>query len=367
MTHACRGDSFPSMEQVQEALSAALGDRYTIDRVLGRGGMATVYVAEDRRHGRQVAIKVLRPDVAAAIGAERFLREITIAARLTHPHVLPLIDSGQAAGSLYYVMPYVRGETLRQRLVRERWLPLKDALGIARELGAGLDYAHREGFIHRDVKPENVLLADGHAVIADFGIARAIFQAGGDHVTEVGLAIGTPEYMSPEQAAGDRELDGRCDVYALACVIYEMLAGEPPFSGGSARAIVAKHLSEPPPPLRARRPDAPAAVEQALARALAKDPADRFASVAEFVVALEATHASGAAPTLVGKTRSLAVLPFVNGSADPENEYLCDGVTDELINALTKVEGLRIASRTSVFALKGKPQDIRAIGALLGD
>ena len=358
------------MDPVRDAVAvvtAALGDRYAIDRELGRGGMATVYVAQDRRHAREVAIKVLRPDVAAAIGAERFLREIAIAARLTHPHVLPLIDSGQAAGSLYYVMPYVRGESLRQRLARERRLPLKDALRIARELGAGLDYAHREGFIHRDVKPENVLLADGHAVIADFGIARAICQScDGQNVTEVGLTIGTPEYMSPEQAAGDRDLDGRSDLYSLACVIYETLAGEPPFAGASARAVMAQHLSEAPPPLRARRPDAPAAVEQALARALAKDPADRFASVAEFVVALEATDASGAAPTLVGKTRSLAVLPFVNGSADPENEYLCDGVTDELINALTKVEGLRIASRTSVFALKGKPQDIRAIGALLG-
>src|SRR2546429_144604 len=277
------------MDPVRDAVAvvtAALGDRYAIDRELGRGGMATVYVAQDRRHAREVAIKVLRPDVAAAIGAERFLREIAIAARLTHPHVLPLIDSGQAAGSLYYVMPYVRGESLRQRLARERRLPLKDALRIARELGAGLDYAHREGFIHRDVKPENVLLADGHAVIADFGIARAICQScDGQNVTEVGLTIGTPEYMSPEQAAGDRDLDGRSDLYSLACVIYETLAGQ---------------------------------------------------------------------------------LPFVNGSADPENEYLCDGVTDELINALTKVEGLRIASRTSVFALKGKPQDIRAIGALLG-
>ncbi len=354
------------MEPVRDALSAALGDRYAIDRVLGRGGMATVYVADDRRHNRQVAIKVLRSDVAAAIGAERFLREIAIAARLTHPHVLPLLDSGQAAGSLYYVMPYVRGETLRQRLAREGRLPLKDALRIAQELGAGLDYAHREGFVHRDVKPENVLLADGHAVIADFGIARAICRAGGDHVTEVGLAIGTPEYMSPEQAAGDRELDGRCDLYGLACVIYEMLAGEPPFAGTSARAIIAKHLSDPPPPLRARRPDAPAAVEQALARALAKDPADRFAGVAELVAALEDTRPVGTTPALLGKTRSIAVLPFVNASADPANEYLSDGITDELINALTKVEGLRIASRTSVFALKGKPQDIRAIGALLG-
>src|SRR5207302_1425614 len=347
------------------AVTAALGERYAIDRELGRGGMATVYVAQDRRHGREVAVKVLRPDVAAAIGAERFLREITIAARLTHPHVLPLLDSGQAAGSLYYVMPYVRGETLRQRLVREQRLPLKDALAIARELGGALDYAHREGFVHRDVKPENVLLVDGHAVIADFGIARAICQAGGEDVTEVGLAIGTPEYMSPEQAAGDRELDGRCDVYAFACVIYEMLAGAPPFSGASARAIVAKHLSEPPRPPPTRRPDAPAAVEQALARALAKDPADRFASVAAFMTALEETR-PGAVASVVGKTRSIAVLPFVNASADPENEYLSDGISDELINALTKVDGLRIASRTSAFALKGKPQDIRAIGALLG-
>src|SRR6267378_2351646 len=350
-------DSFPSMERVQEALSAALGDRYTIERVLGRGGMATVYVADDLRHSRQVAIKVLRSDVAAAIGAERFLREIAIAARLTHPHVLPLIDSGQAAGSLYYVMPYVRGESLRQRLAREGRLPLKDALRIARELGAGLDYAHREGFIHRDVKPENVLLADGLAVIVDFGIARAIAQAAGEHLTEVGLAIGTPDYMSPEQAAGDRELDGRCDLYGLACVVYEMLAGEPPFRGGTARATIARHLSEPPPPLRARRPDAPAAVEQALARALAKDPADRFSTVAQFVAALEETGSSDAVRALVGQTRAIAVLPFVNSSADADNEYLSDGITDELISALTQVEGLRVTSRTSAFALKGKPQD----------
>jgi len=348
------------------AVTAALGDRYAIDRELGRGGMATVYVAQDRRHGREVAIKVLRPDVAAAIGAERFLREIAIAARLTHPHVLPLIDSGQAAGSLYYVMPYVRGESLRQRLAREGRLPLKDALRIARELGAGLDYAHREGFIHRDVKPENVLLADGLAVIVDFGIARAIAQAAGEHLTEVGLAIGTPDYMSPEQAAGDRELDGRCDLYGLACVVYEMLAGEPPFRGGTARATIARHLSEPPPPLRARRPDAPAAVEQALARALAKDPADRFSTVAQFVAALEETGSGDAVRALVGQTRAIAVLPFVNSSADADNEYLSDGITDELISALTQVEGLRVTSRTSAFALKGKPQDVRAIGALLG-
>src|SRR5256886_4793262 len=197
------------MDPVRDAVAvvtAALGDRYAIDRELGRGGMATVYVAQDRRHAREVAIKVLRPDVAAAIGAERFLREIAIAARLTHPHILPLIDSGEAAGSLYYVMPYVPGESLRQRLERERRLPVRDALRAARDVGAALDYAHRQGFLHRDIKPENVLLADGHALVADFGIARAMSTAGAESVTEVGLTLGTPPYMSPEQASPEREL-----------------------------------------------------------------------------------------------------------------------------------------------------------------
>src|SRR6267378_163672 len=216
-------------------LRAALVGRYSIERELGRGGMATVYLGRDLKHHRAVAIKVLRPELAEALGPERFVREIQIAARLTHPHILPLIDSGEAAGSLYYVMPYVKGESLRQRLEREHQLPLRDALQIAREVGAGLDYAHREGFIHRDVKPENILLADGLAVIADFGIARAISQVRGEIVTDGGLVVGTPEYMSPEQAAGDRELDGRCDQYSLACVLFETLTGAPPFAGKSAR------------------------------------------------------------------------------------------------------------------------------------
>ena len=347
-------------------LVAALADRYTLDRELGRGGTAAVYLALDRKHQRQVAIKVLRPEVAAHLGAERFLREIAIAARLTHPHILPLIDSGEAAGSLYYVMPYVPGESLRQRLERERRLPVRDALRAARDVGAALDYAHRQGFLHRDIKPENVLLADGHALVADFGIARAMSTAGAESVTEVGLTLGTPTYMSPEQASAERELDARADLYSLACVLFEMLAGEPPFASGNARATLARHVTERPRPVRSLRPEAPAAVEHAIARALAKNPADRFPTVAAFIAALDAGTGPDAAPAALGIARSLAVLPFENTSPDPETDYLSDGITDELINALTKVNGLRVASRTSVFALKGKPQDVRAIGALLG-
>jgi serine/threonine-protein kinase len=365
----------PDAPDALPALTAALAERYAVERALGRGGMATVYLAEDRKHRRKVAIKVLRPDLAVQLGAERFLREIGIAALLTHPHILPLIDSGEAAGSLYYVMPYVPGESLRHRLMREQRLPMRDAIRTALDVGGALDYAHRQGFIHRDIKPENILLADGHAMVADFGIARAISAAGAagaESVTEVGLAIGTPAYMSPEQASAERELDARSDLYSLACVLFEMLTGEPPFAGPSARAVIARQVTEQPRPVRALRPDTPPAVEQALARALAKDPAHRFATVAAFTEALEAGGAGGgsagsdAGAGALSKARSVAVLPFVNTSADPENEYFSDGMTDELINALTKVHGLRVASRTSVFALKGKPQDVRASGALLG-
>ena len=354
-------------------IRTALQDRYAIEKEIGRGGMATVYLAEDRKHGRPVAIKVLRPELAATMDAGRFLREIGIAARLSHPHIVPLIDSGEAAGFLYFVTPYVPGGSLRDRLTAEGRLPLKDALRIAQEVGAGLDYANRNGYVHRDVKPENILIADGLAVLSDFGIARACCGPPGPPLpgaapaalTDVGLALGTPEYMSPEQAAGEPDLDTPADVYSLACVVYEMLAGEPPFRTASARATMARQVTETPRPVRALRPDAPQGVAQVLARALAKDPKERFASVAEFVAALtttepEAPHASA------GVGRSVAVLPFVNASPDPENEYLSDGLTDELIDALAQVAGLRLASRTSVFALKGKPQDVRAIGALLG-
>jgi serine/threonine-protein kinase len=350
-----------------DSLRQALAGRYVIESPLGRGGMATVYLAEDRKHGRRVAVKVLKPDLAASVGAERFLREIRIAARLSHPHILPLLDSGDADGVLYYVTPYVPDGSLRERLRREGRMGVAEAVRIAREIGAALDYANRQGFVHRDVKPENILFADGHAVLADFGVARACCAPGMAALTEVGLALGTPEYMSPEQASGELDLDARSDLYSLACVVYEMLAGEPPLGGDKARSTMARQVTELPRPVRLLRPDAPASVEGALERALAKNPEDRFASFGEFATALErGADATGAAPALSVAARCIAVLPFVNASPDAENEYLSDGITDELITALANVEGLRVASRTSVFALKGKAQDVRAIGALLG-
>ncbi len=263
-----------------ERLTAALADRYGIEREVGSGGMATVYLAEDLKHHRQVAIKVLKPELAAVLGPDRFLREIEIAAHLTHPHILPLYDSGEAAGFLYYVMPYIAGESLRDCLRREKQLPLEDALRIAREVADALTVAHSQGLVHRDVKPENILLGGGHAVLSDFGIARAITEAGGDRLTGTGVAIGTPEYMSPEQATGERTLDGRSDLYALGCVLYEMLAGKPPFTAEFAQAILAKHAVEPAPGLRGIR-DLPAAVEQVIHRCLAKTPDLRYRSGAE--------------------------------------------------------------------------------------
>jgi serine/threonine-protein kinase len=341
-----------------------LGDRYEIERVLGRGGMAVVHLAEERKHQRKVAIKILREDIGVSVGAERFLREIGIAARLSHPHIVPLIDSGQARGQLYYVSPFVPGGSLRDRLDREKKLPIDDVLRIAAEVGAGLDYAHRNGFVHRDVKPENILFADGHALLADFGIAHVCTDKNNDPLTKGGIALGTPEYMSPEQASGSDDIGTATDIYALACVIYEMLGGSPPFRGNSSLAVMARHVTEKPRPIRAIRPETPPHVEHALARALSKLPEQRFASASEFVAALQQPQSEGARRGATA-TRSIAVLPFVNASPDPDNEYLSDGITDELIDALANVEGLRVASRTSVFALKGKPQDVRAIGALL--
>jgi len=269
-------------------LRAALAGRYTIEREIGRGGMATVYLAQDPKHRRPVAVKVLAPELAAALGRERFLREIEIAARLAHPHILPLHDSGEADGWLYYVMPYVEGESLRDRLTREQQLPIDDAVTIACEVAAALSYAHSQDVIHRDVKPENILLSHGEAIVADFGIAGAIDAAGGGALTRTGVVLGTPAYMSPEQAAGERALDGRCDVYGLGCVLYEMLAGEPPFTGPTGQAIIAKRFTDPVPSARRLRDTVPLTVDRAITKALARTPADRFATTRQFAEALRA-------------------------------------------------------------------------------
>jgi eukaryotic-like serine/threonine-protein kinase len=326
--------------------------------------MATVHLAEEKKHKRKVAIKVLKQEFAASVGSERFLREIGIAAQLSHPHIVPLIDSGESNGSLYYVSPYVPGGSLRDRLNRDKKLSIDDALRIAAEVGAGLDYAHRNGFVHRDVKPENILFADDHALLADFGIAHVASSTVDEPITIGGFALGTPEYMSPEQASGETDIGVPGDVYGLACVFYEMLAGEPPLRGATPRATMAKQVTERARPLRILRPDAPAGFERVLEKALAKDPLQRFPSIIDFCEALSRARLEPNRP-VSATTRTIAVLPFVNSSPDPDNEYLSDGITDELINALAKVEGLRVASRTSVFALKGKAQDVRAIGALL--
>ncbi len=307
-----------------ERLRASLADRYRLDRELGQGGMATVYLAHDLKHDRRVAIKVLRPELAAVIGAERFLTEIRTTANLQHPHILPLYDSGilpdertgDPSGRPYYTMPYIEGESLRDRLSREKQLPIADAVRIASEVASALDYAHRHGVIHRDIKPENVLLHDGSALVADFGIALALSSAGGSRMTETGMSLGTPHYMSPEQAMGEREITARSDIYALGAMLYEMLLGEPPFTGPTAQSIVAKVMTEKPAPLGLRRDTVPAGVEDAVLIALAKLPADRFDSAAEFAAALSMTGpartrlmaAAAPAPRLVNSTLAAVAL-----------------------------------------------------------
>jgi Tol biopolymer transport system component/tRNA A-37 threonylcarbamoyl transferase component Bud32 len=276
-----------------ERLTTALAEHYRIERKLGAGGMATVYLGEDLRHQRRVAVKVLRPDLSAIVGAERFLNEIRVTANLQHPHILPLYDSGEADKLLFYVMPYVEGDTLRDRLNREKQLPIDDAVRLAKEVASALDYAHRQGVIHRDIKPENILLQDGTALVTDFGIALAVSQAGGSRLTETGLSLGTPFYMSPEQATGDRQLDARSDVYALGAVLYEMLSGDPPHTGSTAQAVIAAVVTETPRDIATRRPRLAPHIAEAVHRALEKLPADRFASAADFARALEGPTATG--------------------------------------------------------------------------
>ena len=385
-------------------LQASLADRYRIERELGRGGMATVFLARDLKHDRPVALKVLHPHLAQMLGPDRFLREIRLCARLQHPHILAVHDSGDADGQLWFTMPYVEGETLRSRLQRETQLPVNDALRITCEVADALHYAHQHGVIHRDIKPENILLSGGHAQLADFGIARALLPDSDERLTESGISLGTPRYMSPEQAMAQRDVDARTDIYSLGCVLYELLAGEPPFTGPTPQAVLAKRLSEPIPHLRTGR-DVPQALERAVTRALARSPADRFSTAAEFAGALRSDRLEdgvGVTDTLItprprppiakpvaislallllalggyaafrrlGAPRaaplaSAAVLPFADLSPEKDQQYFSDGLTEELITTLSQVPGLRVAARTSSFQFKGQNPDVHEVGRKL--
>jgi serine/threonine-protein kinase len=349
----------------QTRLAAALQGRYTVERELGRGGMATVYLADDLKHRRKVALKVLRPELGPLLGAERFAREIRIAAGLAHPHILPLYDSGEVhpEGSegpplLFYVMPYVRGESLRHRLARERQLPVDQAITLVRQVATALEHAHAHGLIHRDVKPENILLHEGVAMVTDFGIALAADTEHDPRLTGTGLMLGTPHYMSPEQASGERMLDARSDVYSLACVLYELLAGEPPFTGLTAQAVIVKRFTGQVRPIRQLRSTVPAGIEAALQRALSRAPEDRFPSAAAFAAALSAPPSPSRGP-------SLAVLPFLNLSPDPENEFFADGITEDVIAQLSKIRSLRVIGRGSVMRFKHREVSPREVGETL--
>jgi serine/threonine-protein kinase len=408
------GTSFkaePQVADLREQLQSGLADRYRLERELGRGGMARVYLASDLRHRRFVALKVLHPHLSQTLGPDRFQREIEIAARLQHPHILPLHDSGETAGQLWYTMPYVEGESLRDKLRRETQLGLEDALRLAAEVGDALEYAHSQAVIHRDIKPENILLSRGHALIADFGIARALSQDG-EQLTLTGVGVGTPAYMSPEQAGGQHEaVDARADLYSLACVLYEMLAGEPPYTGPTARAILTKRLLEPAPDIRMARPNVPARVADGVARALAPIPGDRFISVGEFIRALQSDSASPtqqashpiarftgrgrprmliAAAALVlsigalwywrrpamesvnGKMavalehQRIAVLYFQAVGSDPDLPYVADGLTQGLIDSLRYIRPLEVVSSGGVAAYRTSTRPLSNIAAELG-
>jgi serine/threonine-protein kinase len=390
------------MEIVAQRLARALEERYVLERELGRGGMATVFLATDRKHRRKVALKVLHPQLAASVGPDRFLREIEIVAGLTHPRILTLIDSGEADGLLFFVMPYVEGETLKDRIDREGPLPVEEALRIAREVADSLAYAHERGVIHRDIKPSNILFEAGHAVIADFGVARAVDAAGGatrgEGMTATGLAVGTPTYMSPEQASGG-EVDGRADIYALGCVLWEMLTGEAPFSGPTPLAILARKVSDDTPEIRSLRKSVSPEVQDLIAKAMAPLPADRFASVRDFEQALAAPGAAERIRPVPGRrhdqSRSLvgaaivvlaalaawwlfgrgtpvvAAAPYTLAVLAPENltgeeEYFVEGQHEALIDHLAAISGFRVISRSSIQRFDRGELTVQEIAEELG-
>src|SRR5688572_11464060 len=388
---------------IPAALRAGLVGRYDLERELGAGGMAVVYLAHDLQHQRHVALKVLNQELGGGAFAERFHREIRLAARLVHPHILPLLDSGQTAGRLWYTMPFIEGESLRDRLDREKQLPVAEAIRLTREIAGALSHAHGKGILHRDIKPENILLADGHALVADFGIARALGGEPGDRLTATGVAIGTPGYMSPEQSSGEHQLDARSDLYSVASVCYEMLAGEPPFTGPTAQAVIARRLSQPPPSLKTTRVSIPEQLDLVIRRALAPVPADRYSSTAEFSDALAtavtgeqpaparssrwsllggaallvlaaaagywlATRPDGAPPQTADGSSGirLAVLPFRLIGSDSSDRYLADGITEEVSSMLSNLSGLRVIAQTSVASYTGETRSLRDIGSALG-
>ena len=383
-------------------VTRALAGRYKVERVLGEGGMATVYLAQDLKYRRSVAVKVMRPELASTLGADRFLREVEIAARLTHPHILPMYESGEAEGLLYYVMPYVEGETLRDRIHRETQLPVEDALKIAREISEALAYAHEHGIIHRDIKPANILLGGGHAMVADFGIARAVSTTAAESLTQTGLAVGTPYYMAPEQAMGDREVDARADIYAVGALLYEMIAGEPPFTGPTPRAIITRSMTENPRSLTSSRAELVPEVDRVALKALSKSPADRYPTARTLVAALDqaldvtrsgdrpivapARRARLRVPMLVAvgiiavlatafaivkrphgaaKETRLAVLPFTNRGA-PEDAYFADGISDEVRGKLAGLGTMQLIARSSSDQYRESTKSPKQIGNELG-
>ncbi len=408
------------MSELLQQIQQVLGERYLVEGELGRGGMAFVFLARDRRYERRVAIKVLDPEIATAVGAERFLREIRITAQLQHPHIVPLLDSGEAGSLLYAVMPFIEGESLRDRLMARSRLPTAEAVSIACEVSDALDYAHGRGVIHRDVKPENILISNGHAVVADFGVARAIGLAGGATLTGVGFPIGTAAYMSPEQATAAAPVDGRSDVYSLGCVLYEMLAGRMAFSGPNLRSVLTQQLTADPPLIHISRPDVPATIIAIVRRCLQKQPEERYQTAGDVAEALRgalgelprlstpvaqppvpeqradeggltskagqwllpaalvamlllgilavyrANGGGGPAPPTGPYTASVAVLPFDDLTEGPGDEYFSEGITDEIISQLAQVESLKVISRTSVFALEGSSLTLPQIADTLG-